>query len=886
MDAKSTARAAAGRVATFQNPAAKELDRQRLLALDKGQPILVAEAPSGYGKTVLARSWLRQAAEGIRCVWVSLDDSARDPAVFLERVAASLFGASPRQRETVLDDEADRAERFVQIADQLSDDQQPVRLVFDDAHHLAGSPSRLYVERLLLGAGPHLRIFLTMQPVALDIGLGNLTTQGKVCWINAGALALTREEVEAFARLRNHQPKAQQLDWLIRATQGWPALVQLALAIPPDGGPHVPGNIARLGPVREYIYERFLARLEAAERDILWILACIGNAPLGLLRSLSPSQADPDTVLPRLFALGIVQQDEPADDLSVHLHPLVCEAVLRVLAPDRTQGKAQLLLAAARWYWRHGAGTAAVRLLLEADAEHLPMARDWLLELANSLIFKQGQHQTLLDLVEQWECIAERAEPRLDQMAAWALIFQRRFGSAQERLRRALAGSADAQAGDEEQLQQAVICALQDDYDSAGKLAFEWLERHRNESSFYAGAALTVFGFRLKCVGDIAHAQSALGEAHACFNEVQSGYGTAWVYVVGALTMVKIGRHRDALAEVERGLNRCGEAAGLGGPRAMLRGVEAFVRYERNELSKVRDILDDALPLLPDQGVVDTIVLGFTAAARMRAAAGDLGAALDILSEGERCGLQREFPRLSLSLLAERALILARSGATGQARQAAEAAGLVPDSSCAGGLQWDRAGRLYARLALADGDSERARQILAPLLAHARAAGQRYKLCELLILAALAEDLRDDEAAAFEALREALGLASTESYVRVFLDEGAELQGLLRRWLKAYGAASRTRTEAVWAEVVIATLDSLPAEQQPRGDALFEPLNKRERQILALLDQGLSNAEIAARCFLVEGTIKWNLHNLYGKLGVRSRTAALRAARAHGILQS
>jgi ATP/maltotriose-dependent transcriptional regulator MalT len=885
VDADTPARPAAGRSATFQNPVAKELDRQRLLALDRGQPILVAEAPSGYGKTVLARFWLRHAPEGYRCVWVSLDEGARDPAVFLEKLTVSLTGPRPKQRETVLDDEADLAERFAQIADQLGNAQQPLCLVFDDAHHLAGSPSRLYLQRLLLGSGPRLRIFLTMQPLALDVGLGELTARGKVCWINAGALALTREEVGALAQLRNHQTSAQQLDWLARATQGWPALVQLALAIP-DGGPHLPGNIARLGPVREYIYERFLSRLQPAERDLLWTLACTGNAPLGLLRALSPAQADPDAVLPRLFALGIVQQDEAVDDLSLHLHPVVCEAVLRVLAPERRADKGPLQLAAARWYWRHGQGTAAVRLLLEAGPEHLDAVHAWLLELGTSLIFKHGQHQTLLDLAELWECVAERQESRLDRLAAWALIFQRRFAAAQERLQRAQADPADAEAADEGQLQQSVICALRDDYDCAGALAHEWLKRHRGESSFYAGAALTVYAFRLKCIGDIAGTGAALREAHACFNQVQSGYGTAWGHVVGAVGMIKIGRHRDALAEVDRGLEGCVGAAGLGGQRAMLRSVEAFVRYERNELSAARDILDEVLPLLPDQGVVDTIVLGFTTAARVRAAAGNLGAALDILSEGERCGLQREFPRLSLSLLAERALILARSGATGQARHTAEAAGLVPDAFSARGLQWDRAGRLHARLALADGDAGRAGELLAPLLAHARAASQGFKLCELLILSALAEDQRDREALAFETLQEALALASAECYLRVFIDEGPELHGLLRRWLKACGSVSRTRPASAWAEQVIAAAEPAPAGQTAGAEALLQPLNKRERQILALLDQGLSNAEIAARCFLVEGTVKWNLHNLYGKLGVRSRTAALRAARAHGILQS
>ena len=51
-----------------------------------------------------------------------------------------------------------------------------------------------------------------------------------------------------------------------------------------------------------------------------------------------------------------------------------------------------------------------------------------------------------------------------------------------------------------------------------------------------------------------------------------------------------------------------------------------------------------------------------------------------------------------------------------------------------------------------------------------------------------------------------------------------------------------------------------------------------------MIEEGLGNAEIAARCFIGEGTVKWHLHNLYTKFGVRSRTAVLRAAKERGVL--
>lgn len=54
-----------------------------------------------------------------------------------------------------------------------------------------------------------------------------------------------------------------------------------------------------------------------------------------------------------------------------------------------------------------------------------------------------------------------------------------------------------------------------------------------------------------------------------------------------------------------------------------------------------------------------------------------------------------------------------------------------------------------------------------------------------------------------------------------------------------------------------------------------EPLTEREREVLALLVDGLSNPEIAGRLHLGRSTVKYHVSNLLGKLGVASRTEAV-----------
>ena len=69
-----------------------------------------------------------------------------------------------------------------------------------------------------------------------------------------------------------------------------------------------------------------------------------------------------------------------------------------------------------------------------------------------------------------------------------------------------------------------------------------------------------------------------------------------------------------------------------------------------------------------------------------------------------------------------------------------------------------------------------------------------------------------------------------------------------------------------------------------RADGERESLTAREVEVLRLIAEGLSNADVARRLWISVPTVKYHLSRIYEKVGVANRTGATRWALRHGLL--
>jgi LuxR family maltose regulon positive regulatory protein len=192
---------------------------------------------------------------------------------------------------------------------------------------------------------------------------------------------------------------------------------------------------------------------------------------------------------------------------------------------------------------------------------------------------------------------------------------------------------------------------------------------------------------------------------------------------------------------------------------------------------------------------------------------------------------------------------------------------------------------VLTRTLIAQGSVDEAIKLLRQLFVTAKAGEHTSGMIKILILQALALQAGSDTDQAITALEKALTLAKPGGFIRTFVDEGPPMARLL------YEALSRGIAPDYVRRLLAAFPMAEPEQASPPGtlapeSELIEPLSQRELEVLQLMAEGLANPEIASRLFLALNTVKTHASNIYGKLGVHSRTQAVARARALGLLSS
>jgi LuxR family maltose regulon positive regulatory protein len=296
------------------------------------------------------------------------------------------------------------------------------------------------------------------------------------------------------------------------------------------------------------------------------------------------------------------------------------------------------------------------------------------------------------------------------------------------------------------------------------------------------------------------------------------------------------------------------------------------------------------------------------AQARIKEAQGDAAGALTLLDQAERQHVRNPLPDRPIAALKARAW--ARHGMLTEALSWIREQNLSPDDNLSYLREFEHL--TLARVLLSryrtsrvGDDLHTALGLLARLLQAAEEGGRNGSLIEILILQAMAHQAQGDQTRAFASLERALALAEPEGYVHIFVDEGEAMRLLLRLMLEEQ-AHHRDLPLRSYVDKLLAAFphgDSAPGsatiqlkldntqpasliepEARPAKNKLVEPaplieaLSERELEVLKLLRSELSGPEIAQQLVVSLNTLRTHTKNIFTKLGVNNRRAAIRRA--------
>ncbi|HWI02064.1 MAG TPA: LuxR C-terminal-related transcriptional regulator [Propionibacteriaceae bacterium] len=869
--------------------------------------LTLVSAPAGFGKTTLLTEWLTAAtAERPSAAWLSLDRRDNDPALFWAYLVAAIKTAAPEVGAGALSLLETPQPPIEAVLASLLNDLQAVPnelvLVLDDYHVLDAGAVQEAMGYLLEHLPPQIHLVIAGRADPA-LPLAGLRARGELVEIRAADLRFTPDETETYLNeMMGLVLTASDVATLEGRTEGWIAALQLA-ALSMQGRDDVAGFIAGFAGddryIVDYLAEEVLQRQPAEIHDFL-LQTSILDRLSGPLCDAVTGRHDGKAMLTALERGNLFLV--PLDDHRrwYRYHHLFADVLQAHLQDEQSSKVPELHRRASGWYEQNGEPSEAIRhAMAAADFQR---AAD-LLERAIPAMRRSRQETTLRSWLRALPDEVVRARPLLTVGLVGALLGTGEVDGVEPWLRDAErwlettsgmrdpseAPSPEMVVVDQEEFRRlpgaiamyrAGLALAQGDLPGTMQHARRALSLSSDDELSRAGAA-GLLGLALWGAGDLEAGYTSYADCMAGLWRTGHIADTLGCAIALADIRRAQGRLGDAMRIYEQALQRAAEPGGsvLRGTADMYVGMSE-VHRERDDLDAARQLLSRSQELGEHLGLRQNPYRWRVAMARVREAEGDLTGAFHLLGEAERLYVSDLFPNVR-PVPAMRARVLVAQGRLGDALAWADEQRLSVDDDLSYLREFEHI--TLARVLLARYQEEQAEasisEVIGLLDRLLRAAEEGFRtgsVLEILVLQALAHQARGDAPAALAFLERALALAEPEGYFRIFLDEGAHLAALLRAAGKKGGVQSYVRRLLA---ALNRTEDSKPARQD-----LIEPLSDRELDVLRLLGSDLDGPDIARELIVSLNTVRTHTKNIYAKLGVNNRRAAVRRAAELGLL--
>lgn len=881
--------------------------------------VTVCAAP-GYGKTVLlSRLHEALAQRGVTCLWVTLDDRDTDLPTLLYLLRAALARATDAGIPApALNAPSFRGSGMLldEVMAQLARLPGPVQLFIDNLGFCRDPQLPELLQRLVFASPQALRLVLSStRDVPVDVVRAKL---------ECGAMELSAAQLSldvGSARRLFEEAGLMQLsdDDLARIhshTEGWPTAVRLLQVLMSNAQRGLPDAAPKSAVGSDWLLDRF----SGDHGDIARLLTrrvLVGFEPdlvqfmleMALLREFSAELASDATGNPlasqwvdTLVARNVLIFPVDRSRRWLRFHTLLREFLL---AEGRERLPAarsrQVLECAARWHAARGDEVTALGIAL--DARSPALAESLLDRVAGVVTGDQGRMATFVQWCDQLQAMGGQLSLQAHGWYVWALCNALQYERARmaldaldRRVAAAHVSTSDGPTAARQVFLRSMVNVYLDRLDEAHAGALQWLQDGEAHDPLSRAVAAGIAGLSDTDAGRLQAAHHHMELARAYMARADSAWGSGWIAILRAC--LELAQAQPAAAHERLQTARAQAVASLGADAhvvATLDFVHARVVLDLGLNDRARDLAQRGLQHAMRHGIVASAEQGLSACAALCRSEGS-----DPLSPAaiEKVGYSYP-PRLLRMLCASRVRRSLQLGQLAQARMLAQRCDL---GAAAPGMR-QRGDWLLAQvdMALACGQHEAADVLVERELQAARLQGRERDRVELLLAAAESRARqRHDPQQVLRLLSQAIALAAPGRLCQPFLLRSAWLGPVLLRARARELGLVQTAEVALLARLqdllrgeaglacTAATADAGSgaglATDDPAAVSIEAP-SARELELLALLDLGLNNQQMADRLALSLPTVKWHLRNLYAKLQVGSRSAALAKARARQLLR-